>query len=550
MTSAAPTSPDSRSDDIVSAVRAAPATVWRTAEVTTARLTTQAHGWTLRERTEALAVAGSAVQVGDRAAEAVTSAAMEPGSVAEVGTAYTGSPGGASLETTAVDVQALSAARTHLSGLVTQATAGWGQPTGWARVAGPDEIARAVVAARRFSHELLDVAADVSVLALRVEQSLVSEPEPQGVPADESALRLQRSAATADAWPNGAIPLGVLCSPDAAPGIFLRCDAAEALDRLARAYRAANGRELRVYSGYRSYERQAAIKQQHGGLAAAPGRSNHGRGIAIDLYDMGGLGQFDAPGYLWMKAHAPAFGWYHPPMMEPGGRGPKEPWHWEFGTWSGYDDGGSTGAPPEPGSGLPPWIRSDRPVAGPTVEQPSPAETSGPPRPVVPSIPPSAEPPTPPAAPAPPGPSTPPAEAPPPTEQDPPQEPPPDGENPPSEETPPSEENPPAEENPPTEENPPSEENPPIGECPLADEDVPAEDGADAEVPARESESLEADAPVGSASPDGSPPAEVPPARAGLPGSEGPPSGAQTPSTDGTGPIPPAEAGACEVERS
>lgn len=73
------------------------------------------------------------------------------------------------------------------------------------------------------------------------------------------------------------------------------------------------------------------VKASRGFLAASPGTSNHGRGLAVDLAGVGALGQFDLPTYLWLKANSEAYGWYHPEHMEPGGSSPQEPWHWEFG---------------------------------------------------------------------------------------------------------------------------------------------------------------------------------------------------------------------------
>lgn len=131
-------------------------------------------------------------------------------------------------------------------------------------------------------------------------------------------------------WPNGAIPDDELCVPQSAPGHRLQCDAAEALDRLAAAYAQDTGKALGVTSSYRTYEEQVEVKRMRGWLAARPGTSMHGRGLAVDLADMGGLGEFDRPAYLWMKENAGRFGWYHPRAMEPGGSGPPEPWHWEF----------------------------------------------------------------------------------------------------------------------------------------------------------------------------------------------------------------------------
>src|SRR5690606_14489424 len=120
---------------------------------------------------------------------------------------------------------------------------------------------------------------------------------------------------TDDPWPNGRIPLVTLCAPQIAPTALLRCDAAAALDALSEAYRAEHGSDLVVTSGYRSFEQQADLKRVKGWLAAPAGRSNHGRGIAVDLAGMGGLGEFDAPAYQWMRRHAPAFGWHHPAAM-------------------------------------------------------------------------------------------------------------------------------------------------------------------------------------------------------------------------------------------
>ena len=131
-------------------------------------------------------------------------------------------------------------------------------------------------------------------------------------------------------YTNGAIPLDVLCAPDSSPQELLQCDAAAAFDLLSARYLQDNGRPLALVSSYRTFERQVEVKRLRGSLAATPGTSLHGLGIAIDLADAGGVGQFDTPVYLWMKANAAEFGWVHPAAMEPGGSGPQEPWHWEF----------------------------------------------------------------------------------------------------------------------------------------------------------------------------------------------------------------------------
>lgn len=146
--------------------------------------------------------------------------------------------------------------------------------------------------------------------------------------AEEEARRV---ASVADA-PNGALPRDLLCGVSFARGVELRCDAADALEDLNIEFRERFGRDLRVVSSYRDYAAQVATKQAKGSLAGAPGTSNHGYGLAVDLDGFGSLGQFDLPTYRWMREHAGAHGWHHPSYMQPGGAGPAEPWHWEFGT--------------------------------------------------------------------------------------------------------------------------------------------------------------------------------------------------------------------------
>jgi LAS superfamily LD-carboxypeptidase LdcB len=147
-----------------------------------------------------------------------------------------------------------------------------------------------------------------------------------------AAAELARKVAVAKSAGNGDIPADVLCGVGFDDGVQLRCDAAAALEQLNAAYRADFGRDLDVVSSYRSYSQQVAVKRTRGGLAAAPGTSNHGLGVAVDFADFGGLGNFSTANYRWMRANAERFGWYHPRIMQPGGGGPQEPWHWEFGT--------------------------------------------------------------------------------------------------------------------------------------------------------------------------------------------------------------------------
>lgn len=129
---------------------------------------------------------------------------------------------------------------------------------------------------------------------------------------------------------DGTVDPELLCPVPFAPGALLRCDAVDALVRLNAEFRAEHGTDLPVGDTYRTFAAQVAVKAAKGGLAATPGSSHHGWGVAVDFRGFGGVGQFDSPLYLWMREHAPAHGWVHPAAMGPGGSGPLEPWHWEY----------------------------------------------------------------------------------------------------------------------------------------------------------------------------------------------------------------------------
>ncbi len=129
-------------------------------------------------------------------------------------------------------------------------------------------------------------------------------------------------------FPNGRLPVNLLCPVFAAPGKYLRADAAYAFDRMSHAYAAVFGGPICVTDAYRSYEDQVRVAAQRPGFAATPGTSNHGWGTAMDL--CGGIESFGAATHAWMLANAPLFGWFHPAWAEPTGSLP-EAWHWEFG---------------------------------------------------------------------------------------------------------------------------------------------------------------------------------------------------------------------------
>ncbi|WP_402462805.1 D-alanyl-D-alanine carboxypeptidase family protein [Isoptericola aurantiacus] len=145
--------------------------------------------------------------------------------------------------------------------------------------------------------------------------------------AADAADHLADEADSVDAYANGQIPSDALCELSFAPGETLRCDAGEQLERLDVAYRAQFGEHLDLTDSYRSYASQVATRATRGYLAAVPGYSNHGLGVAVDLG--GGVESFGTARYDWLRANAPKFGWDNPGWARSDGSKP-EAWHWEY----------------------------------------------------------------------------------------------------------------------------------------------------------------------------------------------------------------------------
>lgn len=103
--------------------------------------------------------------------------------------------------------------------------------------------------------------------------------------------------------------------------------AAPSLEELNRAYREAFRANIVVTDGYRSYAEQVAVKAAKPHLAAPPGTSNHGMGLAVDLG--GGIQNFGSAQHTWMMANAGKYGWVQPSWAQQNGSKP-EAWHWEF----------------------------------------------------------------------------------------------------------------------------------------------------------------------------------------------------------------------------
>ena len=127
--------------------------------------------------------------------------------------------------------------------------------------------------------------------------------------------------------PNGRFPASALCPLYAAPDEGLPRDNAMAFNAMSRAYEQQTGSPLCVTDAYRTFAEQVVVQLATPELAAVPGTSQHGVGLAVDL--CGGVQSFATAAHLWMDRHAPLYGWFQPAWADSTGVLP-EPWHWEF----------------------------------------------------------------------------------------------------------------------------------------------------------------------------------------------------------------------------
>jgi hypothetical protein len=126
---------------------------------------------------------------------------------------------------------------------------------------------------------------------------------------------------------NGQLPATALCPLPEQAGHTLRPDAARGLVQLAAAYEQWFTAPLCVTDSYRSLGSQQSLAARKPGLAARPGTSEHGWGLAADLGC--GVEDYDTPQHRWMAANAAQFGWGQPDWAKKGGAR-QEPWHWEY----------------------------------------------------------------------------------------------------------------------------------------------------------------------------------------------------------------------------
>lgn len=120
------------------------------------------------------------------------------------------------------------------------------------------------------------------------------------------------------AYGNGRVPASALTAVGET-GHLLYAPAARALNALI-ADAAVAGLTVGITDSYRSYEAQVDLAERkglysQGGLAATPGTSNHGWGMATDL-------RLDDSALAWMRENAWRYGFVEDV--------PREPWHWTY----------------------------------------------------------------------------------------------------------------------------------------------------------------------------------------------------------------------------
>jgi LAS superfamily LD-carboxypeptidase LdcB len=180
-----------------------------------------------------------------------------------------------------------------------------------------------------------DTTIDSVVAATARLQALVDGTSTPGVTTAEELAVLALEAAWAEAvelansygtFSNGRLPDSALVEIATATGQKARPDAALMFAELNAAFKEEFGRDIQITDSYRSYSSQVTTKAAKGWLAAPPGMSNHGWGLALDLN--GPEARWNTPERNWLVANSTTYGWFSPEWAQ---KTKPEPWHWEFG---------------------------------------------------------------------------------------------------------------------------------------------------------------------------------------------------------------------------
>lgn len=133
---------------------------------------------------------------------------------------------------------------------------------------------------------------------------------------------------------NGDIPASLMTAVPWAvdshgTGFWLLTKAERALVRLDAAFRARFGHHLDIDLAYRDLATQKAMYQALGpSVAAKPGTSKHGTGLAIDVPEWPCQYGWGTTQRAWLVNHGPSYGWYSPWGMTRSTDA--EYWHFEY----------------------------------------------------------------------------------------------------------------------------------------------------------------------------------------------------------------------------
>jgi hypothetical protein len=133
---------------------------------------------------------------------------------------------------------------------------------------------------------------------------------------------------------NGRLPASALAAiswdvdPHGTP-YYLKTAAAAALERLDAAFVGAFGHHLDLDLTYRDYDTQVAMREALGSVAAVPGTSSHGTGLALDVPELPCEYGYGTPQRNWLATHGPSYGWVVPSWAKQNGSNP-EYWHFEY----------------------------------------------------------------------------------------------------------------------------------------------------------------------------------------------------------------------------
>jgi hypothetical protein len=130
---------------------------------------------------------------------------------------------------------------------------------------------------------------------------------------------------------NGVVPSGDLCVIPFLTSHRIRCGTLPDLLAFNDAYYARFGANLPIdswrYSTFRSYADQVAVWNEIGPpIAARPGTSPHGYGLAVDFVERYGFGSVQN---RWLAAYGPRYHWVRQPWHDQGGSW-GEWWHFDY----------------------------------------------------------------------------------------------------------------------------------------------------------------------------------------------------------------------------